>query len=171
MAMHAPTSPPVRIGETPDSAFRDAELEDWRFSSRGKWLVTHEVDTDGHLIAVRLYNVATGRPKRFPPPDTDTDHRWRVHISDDDRSLVWCNVHAKWYILTRVLVVDIATGEERVIHLPKGCRELHGRVFYRPGPWFFFEGGFRTVYRVRLDGTGMEQVFPAKRPVTEEELR
>jgi len=162
---------PSLVGEAAYGAVT-AGLWVCRFSPTGRWVLSYDAQPETGTCAASLYEVETARRRELSGPPTRAFVVCQLSL--DESALVWnCQAGA-----TRrddasaellVYVQDITTGALHAIPKPRrdGARELRvsGPVSLAPGHGALFFAYGAAAYRIRLDGTGLEQVFPERKPI------
>lgn len=109
---------------------------------------------------VVLMTLAGGRRRTFPVPAHTTAEGWNPFGTQ--LLLLYNEIGQP----QRILTLDAATGATRLVVQaggPAGVAALHGPRFSRDGQWIFFAGhstplSFSTLWKVRVDGTGLQQL-------------
>jgi len=134
-----------------------------RFSPSGRWALYYGVEPQGANDArVWLYEVETGRRRKLQPPGSAK--HWGVRFTPDESRLVWTPpTGCVGFYVQRV------EAEEAVrIRLPDEIRRADQRYWYAThvaNDELVFACGHAQIYRIGLDGSGLEQLFPVRRRI------
>jgi hypothetical protein len=155
----------------------DALLVRYRFSPDGRWLVFCGASEEAGVDAIGwLRDIPARRNRRIDPPDASGD--WLPRFTQDGTQLVWLYRSLHIWSTDGVdrwapRVDDLATGARRTLSWREAARlaPIDRILAELQADRVVFTHTDNKLYRMDIDGTGLEQLFPEKRPVTEEELR
>jgi len=121
-----------------------------------------------------LYELRTGRRTRLPQPNGGAS--CSVAFTADDARLVWLcpsAYHAKEDAgRARFYVHDLRTADLRALPIRQRSMrrwDVNAAAVAQGG--IVFTCGGRAIYRIGLDGTGLERVFPRREPLTLEAFK
>jgi len=139
------------------------------FSPGGRFLLYPARDGEGPL-ALWLLELATGDCRRLEPPGPLT--AWLPQLTPDETRLVWspaARYHPDSYGAREkyFYVHDLNSRASQPLKLAEGAtgRWAATTPAALDNTFLYFVRG-ASLCRVRLDGTGLEELFPARRPLS-----
>ncbi len=148
---------PIRINTAPVEDLNNDHV----ISPDGKWLYISA--NDGHLYRVAIEG---GKPERVSnEQDPSRGFRYYLHgISPDGKTLAYVGLEMEGgKVVTRVCTIPAAGGADVV--LTDGACPVDGPEYSPDGQWIYFNSeaaakspGHAQVFRMRTDGSGLEQI-------------
>ena len=156
------------------------------FPPKGRWLIWPSPVGDKVAFGLLKLDESSEAPRRPAPTRRmifapDSIHGWHPSFSADETKIVWlCTAPCdprdppQEGLAPRFVVQDIASGTLRA--LPVARRDTDGLRARGAGQWdgaaiapdgLIFVRNGAAIYRIGLDGTGLEQIFPERRTLSE----
>lgn len=133
-------------------------------SPGGKWEYLTYGETESDTPRAELVETATGKRRELEQPLPAAD---AVYFSRDDRRLIWSRYYKADDDTPRFYVSDLPDGEPRPLPVP--CRAMGPpttNIACLTTQGLLFTCGGAAIYRIQLDGSGLERVFPGRQALT-----
>ena len=129
-------------------------------------LVGPRVGTARPEAARTLHDLGSGVARIFEGPEADGMYTV-PRFTPDETAIVWVSSYRRWLAQGphRFQVQHLDDGRTTPLPVRLGsCRGPSYATVHNGG--IYFTTGGASIYHIRLDGTGLERVFPTKQALT-----